>query len=248
MVIAEVKMSRKRVELKRLIGAELKDADKGEVLVRFATLNVVDQDGDWTEPGAFGEQKVLVSTYNHGTSLYGQPPVGTGIIREEGDAAIGELRYFLDQEEGRKEFDVVKMLLAEGLGEWSYRYQVLEAGRPNQDQRAQGAVRVLKRLRVIHVAPVEAGAGVGTATLAAKAAGELEDPALTEAVKRALSKQFSCPFPFETFDACVRRMSREEGVDDPEGLCAEWHRTCETRAAALRELARFERTRHRLGQ
>lgn len=144
----------------------MKAADRGEAVVRFATLGVVDLDGDIIEPGAIGRQRVKVSAFGH-TSWGGALPVGAGETRESGDAAIADVRFFLDTQHGRDHWETVK-----GLGdlqEYSFGFDVLEEARPSEEQRAAGAKRVLKRLTVHEVSPVFRGAGVGTGTLAMKA-------------------------------------------------------------------------------
>ena len=46
---------------------EVKSAELGEVRAVFATLDVVDSDGDVIRPGAIGDQEVLISSYGHGS-------------------------------------------------------------------------------------------------------------------------------------------------------------------------------------
>ena len=147
---------------------EVKDATKGEVLVRFATLGVVDFDGDIIRPGAIGRQKVLVSTYGHGTTRRGDPPVGTGQTRESGDEALADLKYFIGRTRSREEFETVAD--TGDLGEWSFFYEVQQASVPSEEERRLGAYRVLDKLKVVHVAPVERGAGIDTGTISAKEA------------------------------------------------------------------------------
>ena len=143
----------------------VKDASEGVVEAKFATLGVVDKDGDIIEPGAFGEQRVKVSAYNHG-SWAGALPVGIGSTREVGDAAIADLKFFMATSHGRDHFETVK-----GVGdlqEWSFGFDVKEWDEPTEAQRKSGARRVLKNLHVFEVSPVLRGAGVGTETLSAK--------------------------------------------------------------------------------
>ena len=62
-------------------GLELKqEGDQGLVRAVFATLNVIDEDGDVTLPGAFGEQSVKLASWGHN---WGELPVGRGRIFEE---------------------------------------------------------------------------------------------------------------------------------------------------------------------
>ena len=147
------------------VAVEVKQADEGVVVAKFASLGVRDLDGDVTEPGAFGEQDVRVSAYDH-ASWMGALPVGTGTIEEKGDAAIATLNFFMSSTHGRDHFETVKGLGS--LGEWSYGFDILEKAEPTDEQRELGVVRVLKKLKVHEVSPVFRGAGVGTETLAVK--------------------------------------------------------------------------------
>jgi HK97 family phage prohead protease len=151
------------------LAVEMKDADKGIVSARFATLGAKDHDGDITLPGAFGKQKVRVSAFGH-TSWMGSLPVGVGNIHEEAGAAIADLQFNLNTTTGRDHFETVKQL--GDLGEWSYGFDIMEEAKPDEEQRQAGVFRVLKRLKVHEVSPVLLGAGVDTRTLAVKDRGE----------------------------------------------------------------------------
>lgn len=159
------------LEAKAISGIEVKDIEKGEVLARFATLGVVDLDGDIIETNAIGDQKVLVSAWGHGTSFRGELPVGRGTTREKGEDALADLTFFLHTQRGREHFETIKAI--DDLGEWSFRYEVKQWRAPTEAERQRGAFRVLQKLRVVHVGPVELGAGVDTATLSAKQAQQL---------------------------------------------------------------------------
>lgn len=153
---------------KSLTRVEVKDADKGEIVAVFATLGVIDSDGDVTVKGAFeNEAPVVISAYGH-TSWQGVKPVGKGVIREVGTEAVLEGQFFLDTVEGRDTFTVVKELGALGLQEWSYGYDPVKFSfGEHEGQR----VRFLEELKVHEVSPVLKGAGLGTRVLAAKSAG-----------------------------------------------------------------------------
>ena len=151
---------------KSLHRVEVKDADRGEVEAVFATLGVKDSDGDVTLPGAFEDgAEVVISAYGH-TSWQGLLPVGKGTIREVGDEAILSSQFFMDTQAGKDTFTVVKNLGARG--EWSYGYDPVKYSFGEHDGEQ---VRFLESLKVFEVSPVLLGAGVGTRTLAAKAAG-----------------------------------------------------------------------------
>lgn len=144
---------------------EIKDEDKGEVTAVFATLDVIDSDGDVTPPGAFEDgAKVRISAYGH-TSWDGRLPVGKGTIREVGKEAILDGRFFLDTKEGVDTFRVIKELGVDGLQEWSYGYDPIEYSFGEFEGQQ---VRFLNKLKVHEVSPVLLGAGVGTRLLTAK--------------------------------------------------------------------------------
>jgi hypothetical protein len=144
---------------------EIKDEDKGEVTAVFATLGVIDSDGDVTVKGAFDNgAKVRISAYGH-SSWNGTLPVGKGSIREVGDEAILDGRFFLDTPAGADTFKVVKELGADGLQEWSYGYDPVEYSFGEFEEQQ---VRFLNKLKVHEVSPVLLGAGIGTRLLTAK--------------------------------------------------------------------------------
>jgi len=148
--------------------AAVKDETEGRVLARFATMNVVDSDGDLTLPGAFGKQRVPVSAYGH-TSWQGALPVGVGETREQGNEGVADLQFFLKTTHGRDAFETIRSLGS--LGQWSYGFTITDEDPPNEEQRAMGARRILKKVEIHEVSPVLRGAGVGTATLSAKCDG-----------------------------------------------------------------------------
>src|SRR5688572_18940203 len=95
---------------KSLTRVEVKDADKGEVVAVFATLEVVDLDNDYTVKGAFENgAKVRISAYNH-SSWQSTLPIGKGTIREVGKEAVMEGKFFLDNPDSAATFNVVKEL------------------------------------------------------------------------------------------------------------------------------------------
>lgn len=152
--------------LKEFTKVRVKDAEQGLVTAVFATLNVIDSDGDVTVPGAFTEgEAVRISAYGH-KSWEGKLPVGRGTIKEIGDEAIFEGKFFLNTEAGREHFELVKeMSVDPGLQEWSYGFDVLD-GAPGQHDGQD--VFFIKKLKVHEVSPVLLGAGVNTRTLALK--------------------------------------------------------------------------------
>lgn len=155
------------MDTKALRGIEIKDATKGEVSAVFSQYNVKDHDGDVTLQGAFADHgPVVISDWNHGTSIGAALPVGTGTIREEKGRAVLDGHFLMDTPHGAAAFATVKALHAKGLGEWSYNYDPSEYhfGEWTDGSR----VRYLDKLKAHEVSPVLRGAGIGTTTLSAK--------------------------------------------------------------------------------
>lgn len=155
------------MDSKSLARVEIKDETKGEVEAVFATLGVVDKDGDVTEKGAFTEgAEVLISAYNH-KSWEGALPVGKGTVHEVGNEIVMKGRFFLNTTQGRDTFEVVKEL--GNRQEWSYGFNVEDSEHTDFEGKS---VRVLKKMSVFEVSPVLRGAGVGTRTTFAKSFGD----------------------------------------------------------------------------
>jgi len=164
-------MERKTYEAK----IEFKEnADEtGAFRAEFATLNVIDHDRDVTEPGAFRDgQETLIEAWNHD---YSQLPVGKGVVREDGDKAIIEGRFFLDTLGGLEHYKTVKALGE--LQEWSYTFDIEDSGHGEFDGED---VLFLRKLDVWGVAPVQRGAGIDTRTTDIKAAKDSKDSAAAD--------------------------------------------------------------------
>lgn len=151
------------MDTKSFSHVEIKSEDQGQVSAVFATLNVVDKDGDVTLPGAFREgQEAPISAYGH-KSWEGVLPVGVGRVRMRGDEAIMDGQFFMDTSHGRDAFLTVKHLGQ--LGQWSYGYDVLDSEPGEFKGRS---VRYLKQQHIHEFSPTLIGAGVNTRTLATK--------------------------------------------------------------------------------
>lgn len=148
--------------------------DEGHGLARIATLSAIDHDGDTYAGGAFahsGDQWAQILPAHNWSSA----PLGKARVFERGDEALAELHFNLGTQAGKEWHAALKFDLegCDGTGsrhpvqEWSYGFHVLDAA---HEERDGDRVRVLKRLKVFEVSPVVQGAGVGTGTLAMKAA------------------------------------------------------------------------------
>jgi hypothetical protein len=75
---------------------------------------------------------------------------------------------FLATTDGRDTFECLKEMGSDQ--EWSFGFRILGAEVPSDDERKQGARRILTKLDAFEVSPVIVGAGVGTRTTAVKGA------------------------------------------------------------------------------
>lgn len=147
------KIFRAPIELKQ-------DGEEGTFRAVFATLNVVDHDGDVTTPGAFQDgQAVIIEPWNHSWAL----PAGKGTIHADEEKAWVDGSFFLDTEAGRENYRTVKNM--GNMAEWSYTFDVLEQGSGDFEEEQ---VNFLRRLDVVGVSPVTRGAGIGTGTTTIK--------------------------------------------------------------------------------
>jgi HK97 family phage prohead protease len=150
------------------VEVELKaDSDEtGEFVATFSRFNVIDLDGDVTEPGAFEQdQKARVAQWGH---AWGSPIIGVGVVKADDMAARFYGQFNLKMMAGRENYESVKM--AGELQEWSYGFDILEW---SYGQFNGTDVRFLKKMRVIEVSPVMLGAGIGTGTDSIKSLTQL---------------------------------------------------------------------------
>jgi hypothetical protein len=124
----------------------------------FATLNVVDKDGDLTVPGAFGNQTAKISPAHD----WGAPGMGLAEISESGDAAVAKLTFNMEMRSAKEWAESLKFNHAKGIDqEWSYGFDIEDASDETRDGET---IRVLKKLKVYEVSPVMVGAGIDTRT------------------------------------------------------------------------------------
>ena len=146
-----------KTETKSLTLELKEDAPEGSFAATFATLGVVDHDGDITMPGAFEDGKeTLIGAYQHAMSNL---PIGKGVIRSDDERAWIDGQFFMDTPQGDAAYRTVK-----GAGstlEWSYIYNVTDSEEATVDGQS---VRRLKGIDVWSVDPVLRGAGIGTGT------------------------------------------------------------------------------------
>jgi HK97 family phage prohead protease len=151
---------------KSFTGLELKKDKPGLFTAKFATLNVIDKDGDVILSGAIPAGKqVLISAYMHG-SWDTRLPVGKGVIRIENDDALVDGEFNLASESGREHYETVKF--APELQEWSFGFRVKALDEESDWNQNPKVWRVMKELEIFEVSPVLRGAGVDTRVLSIK--------------------------------------------------------------------------------
>lgn len=153
---------------------EIKDEATGEIEAVIATFDVVDRDGDIVRKGAIAAGSVVaISEYGH-SSIYGDAPVGKGTVVIDGNRAIVKAQLFMEMPEAKKTLSVLK-----GMGkdqQWSWGFRVLGSEVPTDDQKKEGAWRIITKTDTFEASPVLRGAGIGTRTLSAKERTEVADP------------------------------------------------------------------------
>lgn len=169
---------------KELATLEIKDEAQGIVEAIFATIGIVDRDGDVIMEGAIQEgQKVKLSCYGHDTITLDEAPVGIGRVSVTGNKAVFSGRYFLSTQRGQEAFRTIKEMGKDQ--EWSMGYKVVGSEIPDESWRKRGAAMLITKMDIYEVSPVLIGAGVGTRTLAAKEADEAARAAAAEEERKA---------------------------------------------------------------
>jgi len=142
--------------------------EAGTVKAVFATLGVIDHDGDIIMPGSIVTgTAVRLSAYNH-KSWSDSMPIGRGTIAEIGNELIFDGQFFMDVQSAADTFKTVKNLAE--LGEWSFGFDVLEK-EYSIDPATGIENRRIKKMSVYEVSPVLLGAGIATRTLDMKSLG-----------------------------------------------------------------------------
>ena len=141
--------------------------DAGHGTAVFATLDVIDKDGDIIVPGSIGNQTVQILP----THDWGSVPLGKGTTREEDGQALVDFQLNLDTVAGKEWHSSLRFDMANGdpVQEWSFGFTVGAAEPVTRDGREAQA---LSELDIHEVSPVVLGAGVGTRTLSVKHGGD----------------------------------------------------------------------------
>lgn len=156
----------------RIPAADFALSEEGKGTVIFATLGVVDKDGDITYKNAFGNNQVAHLLPMHVWKDADSPFLGIAKIREDGDKAIADIEINMDTQRGRDWRSSLKFALDRGKDiEWSYGYDVEDSDNPTIDGKKR---RGLKSVTVHELSPVVIGAGEDTRTLSMKDHAEPE--------------------------------------------------------------------------
>jgi hypothetical protein len=147
--------------MKKIFSGNVKSQPDGEISCVFSTLEVIDLQGDITKKGAFGRQSVRIRPWNHDMS---GPPIGEGVIEEHGNQAIMTGHLFMSMVSARDHFEAMRALKSV---EWSYQFEI---DKHHYETIKGKSVRILEKLTVFSVDPVDQAAGIDTRLLLLKGA------------------------------------------------------------------------------
>lgn len=153
---------------------EWKDVSAGTFRAKLSTFNVVDRDMEVTFPEAWPVGKsIVISAYGH-KSWDGALPVGKGVLGADTKSGWVDGQFFMDTAHGLDTYRTVKALAEDGLGDWSYGFEVTESSVKSADLAPwPGAMKILKGLNIWEGSPVLVGAGIDTGTESIKSAAYL---------------------------------------------------------------------------
>ena len=146
----------------------------GDVAAVIATLNVKDKDGDVALPGFFGVQHPSIVTSHNWNDIM----LGKGKLEEDGDKAVFEGKFNLDDPDAAKLHSKLKFDMDNPPAqiEWSYNLRLKKGARiPFTDDEKFGDGQWLgpvdgdAGVKVNEVSPVLIGAGEATGTVSVKA-------------------------------------------------------------------------------
>lgn len=147
----------------------------GDVAAVIATLNVKDKDGDVTLPGFFGVQHPSIVTSHNWQDIM----LGKGTLTEDGDKAVFEGKFNLDDPDAAKLHSKLKFDMDNPPAqiEWSYNLRLKKGAQVPftgdekfGDGQWLGPVDGEAGVKVNEVSPVLIGAGEATGTVSVKTA------------------------------------------------------------------------------
>jgi hypothetical protein len=233
-------MSENAVLLKSITfgGFEIKDAEKGEIAAKVATLGVVDKDRDIIRKSALPKAaKVAMSSWGH-DAVFGARPAGSGKLKTVGNDLVFEGRAFLKTWNGRETFETLKEFPE---AEWSFGFHITEWDDPSDEERKAGAVRIITKMEAFEVSPVLLGAGIGTGTTSIKAASQADGAAEEP---EPVNPELAIIAEAVTKQVLAQREAERKVASDAEAATAEAARVeAETKAQAEAAAAEVERVR-----
>jgi hypothetical protein len=143
---------------------QVKSESGGQVTAILAELDKIDHDGDLYTRETFTPGEILaISPYNHSSMHREALPVGKGVLHVEQSHIWVEAQYFLENEDARSAFNVVKQMGADQEWSWGFKQVVAEPTTINGRR-----VNLIKKAQVFEASPVIRGASIGSRTLTAK--------------------------------------------------------------------------------
>lgn len=210
-------MKERKTKVFTVVDLKLDAAGEGTFEAVFATLDEIDHDGDTYEPGAFGEQEVVISQWNHGSWGRGTAalPIGVGKVFERDNKAIVSGEFDLEDADGEKTYKKLKYLKSKGRNvEWSFALPESDGHSVERDGRF---IWVYTRIVIPEVSPVLMGAGVGTELLSIKSGEEVEKEIMKQ--KPEQGKQFATHLDeaVETVEGVLVRAKEIRTLRDEQG-------------------------------
>ena len=140
--------------------------DKGELSIKFVTMDEVDRDGDMFKAGSLHyKNTVPMAQFNHGEGL----PVGTGSISMVGKDAVWSGQLDMESDEGAATFRYLKKMGSDA--EFSFRSMIPRS----QTKRNNSGGRDIMKAEVVEVCSVFKGGGRDTGILSMKSVDEQHD-------------------------------------------------------------------------
>lgn len=154
--------TRPQTKVFELTHLKIDPAGEGTFEAAFANLNAVDRDGDGYDPGAIGEQRVMVSQWNHGSWNGGADslPIGVGKTYESSGWGMIAGEFDMGDPDAVKTYRKLKYLKDKGFPvEWSF---ALPEADWRMEERDGDRIRIYTRILIPEVSPVLMGAGIDT--------------------------------------------------------------------------------------
>ena len=135
----------------------------GSVRAIVSELGKIGRDGIVIKKGAVGEQNVVLSSWSHNSTSWSNPvpPVGRGMVKEDGDVLRMNGQVWLDDPEGKKAWRILDEM---DWLEWSITFAALQRPDVKYNEETDDFMVVYSELRVFEASPVPIGGSYGTET------------------------------------------------------------------------------------